>query len=88
MVVNGETKRGQHIAFFGIADTFIHSCDPVKAIGNLSGHSILPYRIHGDGKKSVPLVLTDDQTKMEEGEYYAIETFGTTGQGIVVEHVS
>ncbi|KII93622.1 hypothetical protein PLICRDRAFT_35851 [Plicaturopsis crispa FD-325 SS-3] len=56
---------------------------PVKAIENLSGHSINPYQIHGG--KSVMLVKNDDQTKMEEGEYFAIETFGSTGRGRVVE---
>ncbi|KZT27695.1 peptidase M24A, methionine aminopeptidase [Neolentinus lepideus HHB14362 ss-1] len=56
---------------------------PVKAIENLSGHSINPYQIHGG--KSVLLVKNDDPTKMEEGEYYAIETFGSTGRGRVVE---
>jgi methionine aminopeptidase len=57
----------------------------VKAIENLSGHSIELYKIHG--KKSVMLVKNDDQTKMEEGEYFAIETFGSTGRGRVVESV-
>lgn len=56
---------------------------PVKAIENLSGHSINLYQIHGG--KSVLLVKNDDQTKMEEGEYFAIETFGSTGRGRVVE---
>jgi methionyl aminopeptidase len=57
----------------------------VKVIENLSGHSINPYQIHGG--KSVLLVKSDDQTKMEEGEYYAIETFGSTGRGRIVENV-
>ncbi|KAI0756249.1 peptidase M24A methionine aminopeptidase [Daedaleopsis nitida] len=56
---------------------------PVKPIENLSGHSINPYQIHGG--KSVLLVKNDDPTKMEEGEYFAIETFGSTGRGRVVE---
>lgn len=34
------------------------------------------------------LVANDDQTKMEEGEYFAIETFGSTGRGRVVDSVS
>lgn len=34
------------------------------------------------------LVKNDDQTKMEEGEYFAIETFGSTGRGRVIESVS
>ncbi|KZS93186.1 peptidase M24A, methionine aminopeptidase [Sistotremastrum niveocremeum HHB9708] len=55
----------------------------VKSIENLSGHSIDLYQIHG--KKSVQLIKNDDQTKMEEGEYFAIETFGSTGRGRVIE---
>ncbi|KAG8724728.1 Methionine aminopeptidase 2 [Ceratobasidium sp. 395] len=55
----------------------------VKSIENLSGHNIGKYRIHGS--KSVPIVKTADQTKMEEGEYFAIETFGSTGRGRVIE---
>ncbi|KAI9355104.1 peptidase M24, structural domain-containing protein [Zopfochytrium polystomum] len=51
----------------------------VKPIRNLCGHSILQYRIHGT--KSVPIVNNGDPTKMEEGEYFAIETFGSTGKG-------
>jgi len=34
------------------------------------------------------LVKNEDQTKMEEGDYFAIETFGSTGRGRVVEQVS
>ncbi|KAH8701626.1 methionine aminopeptidase 2-like protein [Talaromyces proteolyticus] len=54
---------------------------PVKAIRNITGHNIKPYIIHGG--KSVPFVKNNDQTKMEEGEVFAIETFGTTGKGIL-----
>jgi len=54
---------------------------PVKAIRNLNGHSIAPYRIHAG--KTVPIVKGGEQTKMEEGEVYAIETFGSTGKGFV-----
>ncbi|KAF9196355.1 Methionine aminopeptidase 2 [Haplosporangium sp. Z 11] len=53
----------------------------VKPIRSLCGHSIERYQIHG--KKSVPIVNNGDPTKMEEGEYFAIETFGSTGRGIV-----
>lgn len=55
----------------------------VKAIRNLNGHSIGPYRIHGG--KSVPIVKGGEATKMEEGEFFAIETFGSTGKGYVRE---
>ncbi|CUS21514.1 LAQU0S03e04324g1_1 [Lachancea quebecensis] len=54
----------------------------VKPCRNLCGHNIAPYRIHGG--KSVPIVKNGDQTKMEEGEHFAIETFGSTGRGFVV----
>ncbi|KAJ0239842.1 Methionine aminopeptidase 2B [Hirschfeldia incana] len=53
----------------------------VKSIRNLNGHSIGRYQIHAD--KSVPNVKGGEQTKMEEGELYAIETFGSTGKGYV-----
>ncbi|KAJ8097412.1 peptidase M24, structural domain-containing protein [Lipomyces tetrasporus] len=53
----------------------------VKPIRNLNGHNINPYEIHGG--KSVPIVKGGDQTKMEEGETFAIETFGSTGRGFV-----
>eukprot|EP00003_Mantamonas_plastica_P023303 TRINITY_DN4169_c1_g2_i1.p1 TRINITY_DN4169_c1_g2~~TRINITY_DN4169_c1_g2_i1.p1 ORF type:complete len:471 (+),score=175.79 TRINITY_DN4169_c1_g2_i1:223-1635(+) len=55
----------------------------VKSIRNLNGHSIGPYQIHAG--KSVPIVAGGDQTKMEEGEVFAIETFGSTGKGYVQE---
>ncbi|CAG8659687.1 11847_t:CDS:2, partial [Funneliformis caledonium] len=55
----------------------------VKPIRNLNGHSIRPYQIHAG--KSVPIVKGGDQTKMEEGESFAIETFGSTGKGYVHE---
>lgn len=53
----------------------------VKPIRNLNGHSIAPYRIHAG--KTVPIVKGGEATKMEEGEFYAIETFGSTGKGVV-----
>ena len=59
----------------------------VKSIRNLTGHSINPYVIHGG--KSVPIVKGQDNgEKMEEGEYFAIETFGSTGNGWVRDDVS
>jgi methionyl aminopeptidase len=54
---------------------------PVKSIRNLNGHSIDSYRIHAG--KTVPIVKGGEATMMEENEFYAIETFGSTGRGIV-----
>lgn len=59
---------------------------PVKPIRNLNGHNIGQYKIHSG--KSVPIVKNTDTTKMEEGEVFAIETFGSTGNGYVREDVS
>uniref|UniRef100_K3ZFD7 Peptidase M24 domain-containing protein n=1 Tax=Setaria italica TaxID=4555 RepID=K3ZFD7_SETIT len=42
----------------------------------------VPYQIRAG--KSVPIVKGGEQTKME-GEFYAIETFGSTGRGVVNE---
>lgn len=55
----------------------------VKSIRNLNGHSIAPYRIHAG--KTVPIVKGGESTRMEENEFYAIETFGSTGRGLIHE---
>ncbi|KAF1815235.1 methionine aminopeptidase [Eremomyces bilateralis CBS 781.70] len=52
---------------------------PVKAVRTITGHNILRYKIHGD--KQVPFVKTKTNQRMEEGDVFAIETFGTTGKG-------
>lgn len=51
---------------------------PVKAVKNISGHNILRYKIHGD--KQVPFIKTKTSQRMEEGDVFAIETFGSTGK--------
>ncbi|KAK1861051.1 hypothetical protein I4F81_003635 [Pyropia yezoensis] len=60
---------------------------PIRCVRNLNGHSVGRYAIHGGvAGVSVPIVRTGSATaKMEEGQCYAIETFGTTGRGYVVE---
>jgi methionyl aminopeptidase len=55
----------------------------IKPVRNLNGHSIGPYQIHGG--KSVPITKNNESTTMEEGEFYAIETFASNGKGYVVE---
>lgn len=57
-----------------------HRVIPVR---NLNGHSIGPYQIHAG--KCVPISRGGERTKMEEGEFFAIETFGSTGKGYVIE---
>ncbi|OLN88181.1 Methionine aminopeptidase 2-1 [Colletotrichum chlorophyti] len=52
---------------------------PVRPVRNICAHDIKQYRIHGG--KSIPFIKNSDQTRMEEGEIFAIETFGTTGRG-------
>ncbi|OZJ02331.1 hypothetical protein BZG36_04296 [Bifiguratus adelaidae] len=52
----------------------------IRPIRNLCGHTIEPYRIHGS--KSIPIVRnSEDDTKLEEGDQIAIETFCSTGKG-------
>merc|ERR1711963_761813 len=55
----------------------------IKSIRNLNGHSISPYQIHSG--KTVPIIKGGETTLMEENEFYAIETFGSTGKGHVHE---
>ncbi|PNS21655.1 methionine aminopeptidase, type II [Sphaceloma murrayae] len=52
---------------------------PVKAVRSITGHDILRYHIHGD--KQVPFVKNNSTQRMEEGDVFAIETFGSTGRG-------
>lgn len=59
---------------------------PVKAIRNITGHDIRQYQIHGG--KQVPFVKNDYRDKMEEGEVFAIETFGSIGRGVLHDDVS
>lgn len=54
---------------------------PIKCVRNLNGHSIGQYVIHAG--KTVPIVKGGSMIKMEEGEVFAIETFGSTGKGYV-----
>ena len=56
----------------------------IKAIRNLCGHTVDQYKVHSG--KSVPIVKRDDDTKMEECEMYAIETFASTGKGSVSDN--
>lgn len=58
---------------------------PISAINGLGGHNILPYKVHG-GK----LILSkphdmQKHMRMVDGEFYAIETFASTGDGNVVK---
>ena len=53
----------------------------LKSIRDLTGHKILPYMIHAD--KSVPNFACNYPVRMEDGEFYAIETYPTTGSGKV-----
>jgi methionyl aminopeptidase len=57
----------------------------VKAIRNITGHDILRYHIHGG--KQVPFIKNKNRDKMEEGEVFAIETFGSTGKGFLYDDV-
>ena len=58
---------------------------PIKAVRNITGHDIKRYHIHGN--KQIPFIKNNNRDKMEEGEIFAIETFGTTGRGKLSDDV-
>jgi len=58
---------------------------PVKSVKNITGHNILRYKIHGD--KQVPFVKTKTNQRMEEGDIFAIETFGSTGKAYLRDDI-
>jgi methionyl aminopeptidase len=51
----------------------------IKPVANLGGHLLKPCTIHAE--KPIPLVRGGSAERMDEGELYACETFGTTGKG-------
>jgi len=53
----------------------------MQPVRNLSGHMVGAYQVHAG--KSIPICKGGPQTKMEEGEVYALETFATSGKGRV-----
>nr|BAN42100.1 hypothetical protein [Entamoeba invadens]BAN42350.1 hypothetical protein [Entamoeba invadens]BAN42375.1 hypothetical protein [Entamoeba invadens]BAN42566.1 hypothetical protein [Entamoeba invadens] len=53
----------------------------LQPVRNLSGHMVDSYTVHAG--KSIPICKGGPQTKMEEGEVYALETFASTGKGRV-----
>jgi len=54
----------------------------IKTMSDLSGHLIKPYEIHAG--KAVPNIAIKYPLRMEEGEFYAIEPFITTGNGLSI----
>lgn len=55
----------------------------ILPVANLSGHNMNKWMVHSG--KSVPLVKGGEKIRMEEGEIFAIETFGSTGRGEVTD---
>lgn len=53
----------------------------IKSIYDLSGHNIGPYEIHVN--KAVPNIKIPYFERMKENEVFAIETFPTTGNGVI-----
>tara|TARA_B100001758_G_C18400292_1_gene608575 strand:+ start:1455 stop:2408 length:954 start_codon:yes stop_codon:yes gene_type:complete len=52
---------------------------PIVSVKELMGHQIEPFKIHSH--KRVPNYKLEYNERMLEGEYYAIETFASTGKG-------
>lgn len=60
---------------------------PIKSVEGIGGHNIKSYQIHG-GKLvlSKPNYEIQGDQKMEEDEIYAIETYATTGFGVMTQN--
>ena len=58
---------------------------PIKPVRNLTGHQMTRYHIHHG--KFIPIAKAppgqEYQERMEVGELFALETFATTGEGLV-----
>ena len=54
---------------------------PILCVRNLCGHTIERYKVHAG--KSIPIVKGGPETRLEEGEIIAVETFGSTGKGYI-----
>ncbi len=64
---------------------------PIKPVIGIGGHNIQHYKIHGDKLiLSKPNYEIQQDQRMEEDEIYAIETYATTGEGIMTqnEHIN
>ena len=55
----------------------------IKTVRNLAGHSLEPYRQHG--QISIPNVHVANKHEFKEGDVIAMEVFTTNGEGYVVE---
>lgn len=55
----------------------------LRPIKNLTGHNIKRYNLHAG--KTLPNTKTRSRGRIEEGEYYAIEPYATSGSGEVLD---
>lgn len=53
----------------------------ITPVMGLGGHNILPYKVHGKKLILSKPHISQKNIRMEEGEFYAIETFASTGSG-------
>lgn len=60
---------------------------PIRPVAGIGGHNIEKYKVHG-GKLvlSKPDHEIQGDLRMEEGETYAIETYATTGRGVMTQN--
>ena len=56
----------------------------IKSVQSLCGHEINKYEIHG--KKAIPNIYVENyKARVDADEFYAVETFATTGTGLTYE---
>jgi methionyl aminopeptidase len=54
-----------------------------KPIKQLTGHQLKEYELHAE--KQVPCISGKSEVLVEEGEFYAVETFASTGSGNITD---
>ncbi|KCZ81533.1 methionine aminopeptidase, type II [Anncaliia algerae PRA339] len=59
--------------------------EKIIPVSNLNGHSIGKYEIHSG--ITIPLINNKDKTRLVADQFYAIETFATTGKGYVRDSI-
>ena len=82
-VIINELSKGIQEVIESYEITLDNKTFAIKAVSDLGGHNILPYKIHG-GKIILSKPPNPEYMKnirMEENEFYAIETFASTGNG-------
>ncbi len=76
-------KAGRKVSEIGKEINSTYAKYGINPIKNLGGHGIAKGELHAE--PFIPNFDNDDDTELEEGDFIAIETFATEGEGYVIE---